>query len=155
MASEIPLDTTLYPERKVVRIKIDFTDQSGARYALNIQGISKDNITKVMDFVQSISPTNNTAESPNITNTNFAKVYELITHTFRFGSFTSTDVFEACRDELQLSTNLSVISIYLTRLTNRGFLTRTRHGSGWIYKLPRLEQTDQTSLLTNEYLAKS
>ncbi|MDG7002260.1 MAG: hypothetical protein JRN15_24450 [Nitrososphaerota archaeon] len=123
---------------KPVKIRFEFNDESGAKYALNIEGMSKDNISKVMDFVQTMS--SNTTPNHEQIDTNFSKLYDLITKNFRFGSFTSTDVLEAYQDNSPTPTSLSVISTYLTRLAKRGLLVRVRHGSGWIYKLPRIEQ---------------
>ncbi|MCL5068298.1 MAG: hypothetical protein M1368_08100 [Thaumarchaeota archaeon] len=128
------------PKPKQVKIKIEFSDESGAKYALNIDGMSKDNMSKVMDFVQMMSSQNTQTQDQTHIDTNFSRLYELITKNFRFGSFTSTDVLEAYQDNFPTPTSLSVISTYLTRLANRGLLLRARHGAGWIYKLPRVEQ---------------
>ncbi len=123
-----------------MKIKIEFSDDNGAKYALNIDGMSKENISRVMDFVETMSSNKSYTNNQEPIDTNFSRVYELITKNFRFGSFTSTDVFEAYQDNSTTPTTLSVISTYLTRLAKRELLVRARHGSGWIYKLPRTEQ---------------
>ena len=40
---------------KSVKIKIEFSDDSGTKYSFNIEGSSKDNINKLIDFAQTIS----------------------------------------------------------------------------------------------------
>lgn len=140
---EMPLNTTTRSTPKPVKVKIEFSDESGAKYSINVEGSSKENIAKLIDFANSVS-----AKAPQAIDqqqepmdTNFARVYTLIQDRFRFGSFTSSDVLEAYQDEFKLSTSLSIISTYLARLASRNLLTRSRQGSGWIYKLPRPQQS--------------
>jgi hypothetical protein len=147
---EIPFTATPKLATKAVKVKIEFADDSGTKYSFNIEGTSKENIGKLIDFAQSVS-----AKQPQSLDqplepmdTNFARVFTLIQDRFHFGSFTSSDILEAYQEEFKHSTSLSIISTYLSRLTNRGLLTRSRHGQGWIYKLPRTQQ--QTQSLPNE-----
>jgi hypothetical protein len=134
---EIPF--TQKPTAKPVKVKIEFADESGTKYSFNIEGSSKENIAKLIDFANSVSAKQ--PEQPQEPmDTNFARVFTLIQDRFRFGSFTSSDVLEAYQDEFKISTSLSVISTYLSRLASRNLLTRSRHGSGWIYKLPKVQQ---------------
>ena len=123
---------------KPVKVKIEFTDDSGTKYSFNVEGSSKENITKLIDFAQTISTKNQVQDEVSI-DTNFAKLYGLLESRFQFGLFTSNDVLRAYQQDFQVSTSLSIISTYLSRLAHRGLLTRTRHGSGWVYKLARTE----------------
>jgi hypothetical protein len=122
---------------KHVKIKIEFSDDSGTKYAFNIQGTSKENIAKLLDFAQSVSSHNKQGSQDGPVDTNFAKLYNLLESKFRFGSFTSSDVLEAYQADFAVPTTLSIISTYLSRLARRGLLLRSKHGSGWIYKLPK------------------
>ena len=147
------------PRKKTAdpKIKIEFNDVEGAKYSFAVKGgVSKENMIKLIDFVQSVSPkttqnsstltdSNHSSDDPMGTDTNFARVYLLLETKFRFGSFTSTDVREACHDELGLVLSLSTASTYLSRLTERDLLTRSRNGAGWIYRLARPEQVLETS----------
>ena len=139
---EMPLVTAAKQASKAVKVKIEFADDSGTKYSFNIEGSSKENIAKLIDFANSVSAkqpqSQDQPQEP--MDTNFARVYTLIQDRFRFGSFTSGDVLEAYQDEFKVSTSLSIISTYLARLAARNLLTRSRHGSGWIYKLPRVQQ---------------
>ena len=128
-----------FPTRpKPVKVKIEFTDDSGTKYSFNVEGSSKENITKLIDFAQTISTKNQVQDEVSI-DTNFAKLYGLLESRFQFGLFTSNDVLRAYQQDFQVPTSLSIISTYLSRLAHRGLLTRTRHGSGWVYKLARTE----------------
>lgn len=125
---------------KPVRIKIEFSDDSGTKYSFNIEGSSKDNINKLIDFAHMISAKHGRLDDQEPVDTNFAKLYGLLESRFRFGLFTSNDVLQAYQEDFKLPTTQSVISTYLSRLAHRGFLSRTRHGSGWVYKLARKEE---------------
>jgi len=141
---EIPLSTTFKPSQRPVKIKIEFADDCGTKYSFNIEGTSKENIGKLLDFAQAVSTKDtHNVEQQEPMDTNFARVYTLIQDRFRLGSFTSSDTLEAYLEEFQTPTSLSVVSTYLSRLATRGLLTRSRHGSGWIYKLPKIQQPIQ------------
>jgi hypothetical protein len=149
----IPLGPISQRKPKAVRIKIEFSDDSGTKYSFNVEGNSKENINKIIDLAQSISskqPEVPVEDHPAM-DTNFAKLYDLLEARFRFGSFTSSDVLEAYQDDFQVPTSLSVISTYLSRMANRGLLTRSRNGAGWIYKLAKLHPpTDEPEVLRND-----
>jgi hypothetical protein len=134
-------------QKKAPKIKIEFDDPSGAKYSFSVEGgVSKEKMVKLMEFVEQISSSGTPSEDygtgdqvPDYSNidTNFARVYGLLETKFKFGSFTSSDVLEAYQVEYDSPSALSTISTYLSRLTERRLLTRTRNGSGWIYKLAR------------------
>jgi hypothetical protein len=128
-----------YPNQRSLKVKIEFVDENGAKYSFNIEGSSKDNINKLIEFAEAASATSSTAQQE-FNSTNFSKLYGLLESRFRFGSFTSTDVLRAYEQDLNTPTSLGVISTYLARLAKRGMLTRARQGSGWAYRLARTEE---------------
>ena len=138
----IPGETT-----KPVKIKIEFSDDSGTKYSFNIEGSSKDNVNKLIDFAQTISAKQTPMVDHESIDTNFAKLYGLLESRFRFGLFTSSDVLQAYQQDFQTPTSHSIISTYLSRLTQRGLLTRAHHGSGWIYRLARGEQQRENMIV--------
>ena len=102
----------------------------------------------MVDFVNQLSYTQDTnlqSSQPDYSNidTNFSRVFGLLETKFKFGSFSSSDVLEAYEEEFNVQTTLSTISTYLSRLTDRGLLSRVRNGSGWIYKLLRIAPQQQ------------
>jgi hypothetical protein len=146
---ELPLSVAYKAPQKAVKVKIEFTDNSGTKYSFNIEGNSKENIAKLIDFANSVSPKETDApENQEPIDTNFARVYTLIQDRFRLGSFTSSDILEAYQEEFHAATTLSVVSTYLSRLTQRGLLKRSRHGSGWMYTLPKLQQPQHNQTIT-------
>lgn len=143
---------------KPLKIKIEFSDESGTKYSINVEGSSKENVNRFIDLAQELSSKANQEEQTQAeatADTNYAKLYTLLQLRFAFGSFTSSDVLEAYQDDYQIRTSLSIISTYLSRLTQKGLLTRSRHGAGWIYKLPKIHSqtniihTQEQHILTN------
>jgi hypothetical protein len=147
------------PKQAPPKVKIEFTDPKGAKYSFAVEGPSKENIVKIMEFVETISVKEcDTPTTPETTiiDTNFNKVFGLVQNKFRFGSFTSNDVLEAYEQHFQLHTTLSTISTYLARLAERGVLTRSRNGSGWVYKLlkPQQQAEELNETLTTNLIAR-
>jgi len=151
---ELPLSVAYKAPQKAVKVKIEFTDSTGTRYSFNIEGNSRENITKLIDFANSVSIKGDQEipENQEPIDTNFGRVYTLIQDRFRLGSFTSSDILEAYREEFHAPTTLSVVSTYLSRLTQRGLLKRSRHGMGWMYTLPKLvlQQQENQNAVSNE-----
>ena len=123
---------------KSMKIKIEFTDDSGAKYSFLVEGSSRENVNKLIEFAEAASATS-VNNQDDFSNTNFSRLYGLLESRFRFGAFTSTDVLRAYEVDFNTPTTLSVISTYLARLAKRGLLIRARHGSGWSYRLARSE----------------
>ena len=147
MIAERTLNDGLHLKPKRVRIKIEFSDDTGTKYAFNIEGTSKENVSKLIDFAQSVSSKETRLNEDEPLDTNFSRIYDLIRVNFKFGSFTSKDIKEAYEHDFQIPIGLSVVSTYLSRLSHRNLLLRTRNGSGWIYKLPRIEEHTENQQL--------
>jgi hypothetical protein len=138
-------------KKKNARVKIEFTDSNGAKYSFAIEGRpSKENMSKVIDFVEAMSGVEAQPEQQAPIDTNFSRVYGLIETKFKFSSFNSSDVLDAYVYEFDLPTTLSTISTYLSRLAERGLLNRSRNGAGWIYRLVKQEQPPVKELSTGE-----
>lgn len=133
--------TNYQPKKKNTKVKIEFTDSNGAKYSFAIEGRpTKENMSKVIDFVGAMSGGEEEPTQQAPIDTNFARVYGLVETKFKFGSFSSSDVLDAYVYEFDLPTTLSTISTYLSRLAERGLLNRSRIGAGWIYRLAKQEQ---------------
>ncbi len=141
---ELPLSVAYKAPQKAVKVKIEFTDNSGTKYSFNIEGNSKDNIAKLIDFANSVSSKEtDVPQSQEPIDTHFGRVFTLIQDRFRLGSFTSGDILQAYGEEFHTETSLSVVSTYLSRLARRGLLHRSRHGMGWMYTLPKQQVPPQ------------
>ena len=119
------------------RIKIEFEDADGSKYALSLQGaVSREKVLKILDMVELVSNgVNNDKEERAITlNTSVGRLHQLIDNKFPLGAFTSGDLLEAYEDEYSRSVKLSTVSTYLSRMSDHGTLRRHRAGSSWSYR---------------------
>lgn len=128
-----------------VKIKIEFKDNTGTKYSFNVEGTSKDNVAKLIDFAQSISSNINGFSPEEPLDTNMNRIYGLVKTNFKFGSFNSNDIKQAYEHDFQIPIGLSIVSTYLSRLARRSLLFRTRSGAGWMYRLPQFDRIDTTS----------
>ncbi len=118
------------------RIKIEFDDGEGGKYAISMEGtVSREKVLKVIDMAEMVEGKGEINQQVAFSkDTTFGRLYALIGEKFTFGSFTSTDVLEAYEDECNTPIRLSIISTYLQRLTEKGLLTRNKTNSGWAYR---------------------
>ena len=122
------------------RVKIEFEDDEGAKFTVSVDGsLSRTKLTKIMNLVEMINPSENEQTDGITSSTSFDRVYELIESKFSLGSFSSTDILEAYGDNYNESSSLSTISTYLNRLRTKGYLTRNKFGNTWIYKMQKTQ----------------
>jgi hypothetical protein len=130
------------------KIKIQLEDAEGGKYNLSLEGnVSKEKIMKVfelMDLINLDGKSNNGYNDTEIQNKNLAsvgsKIWGIIEHKFPYSTFTSSDILEIYEDEYNEPIQLSIISTYLSRYSDRGKLGRSRKGKEWIYKITRPSQ---------------
>jgi len=119
--------------RRKVRIELE---ADGAKYTFTIEGsITKDKVLKFMELIDLLSPEERTFYRED---TLVGRISKLIEEKFPYGAFTSSELLELYEDEYNEPIKLSTISTYLSRLSRRGFLTRRRTQSGWVYQRARL-----------------
>ena len=122
------------------RVKIEFEDTDGSKYALALQGgVSREKVLKILDLVELISSgVNDKEEQTRTSNTSVNRLHQLIDNKFPLGAFTSGDLLEAYEDQYNRSVKLSTVSTYLSRMSDHGTLRRRRVGSSWSYRRNRL-----------------
>jgi predicted transcriptional regulator len=141
------------------KIKIELEDAEGAKYNLSIEGnISKSKALKVFELFEMLDikgKDNNYSErrqeQPRQHNFNNsiiegknnqlasigARIWYIVENKFPYNVFTSSDVLEMYEHEFHEPIQLSMISTYLSRYSDKNRLSRTRKGKEWVYKIPR------------------
>jgi hypothetical protein len=131
------------------KIKIQLEDAEGGKYNLSLEGnVSKEKIMKVFELMDLINLDGKSNSGYNddreIQNKSLAsvgsKIWGIIEHKFPYSTFTSSDILEIYEDEYNEPIQLSIISTYLSRYSDRGRLGRSRKGKEWIYKITRPSQ---------------
>ncbi len=153
------------------KIKIELEDDDGGKYNLSLEGnLSKDKIQKVLQLVESLNISKeecNTLSKPNYTINNStpntinkinnshslnsieSRIWALIENNFAFSSFTSSNVADSYESHYHEQLQLSLISTYLSRYSEKNKLVRSKRGKEWIYKLKKI-QKDVTSNLNSQ-----
>ena len=142
------------------RIKIELEDAEGGKYNLSLEGnLSKDKIQKVLQLVESLNISkddlDNNIQIPMEQNNSLqkfdlglnpsnnsigSKIWALIENNFAFSSFTSSNVAESYEESYGEQLQLSLISTYLSRYSEKQKLVRSKRGKEWIYKLIRVQK---------------
>jgi hypothetical protein len=131
------------------KIKIEIRDEEGNKINVSFEGrINRNKVLQLLDFVELLS-----GSSPDLpqdrTITNLSKIEKLqliIKDHFAFHKFTTQAALTAYEDDLKEPIALSTVSMYLTRLSDRGYLIRsgTRYRRQYRMNRPSLIPTQRT-----------
>lgn len=123
------------------KVKIELEDGSGKKLKLEITGsTSNQEIKRIYDFLsESLTPETEIETETNIEqkDTLFQRFRVMVCKRFYIGVFTSSDAMSVAEEELGIQFKRAIISTYLMRMVDRGFLIRKWSSSGWIYSLPK------------------
>lgn len=67
----------------------------------------------------------------------YGKILKLIESAYSAKEFSSADIARDYEDLNTSPISLSTVSTYLSRLADRGMLTREKFGNSWVYRLSR------------------
>jgi hypothetical protein len=132
------------------KIKIELEDAEGGKYNLSLDGnITKDKVIKVFELIDLLNIEGQSNNNNNNNNTNAeihphkslasvgSKIWSIVEAKFPYSTFTSSDILESYEDEYNEPIKLSIISMYLSRYSERNKLMRSKSGKEWIYKIAR------------------
>lgn len=146
---------------KTRKIKIQLQDDDGDKYNLSLEGtLSKEKMLKILTLIDSLD--NNVSDRSldchvshvqNSTNldTLGAKLWNIIQNKIKDANFTSNDVLKTYNEIYKESTQLSIISTYLTRFFSKNKLIRRKHGKEWMYAISNSQTSQNVSVPYNEY----
>jgi hypothetical protein len=135
------------------KIKIEMEDEEGGKYNLSLEGsISKTKILKLYEFMSMMDgktknyDSNNRGEGDYYSGSNGRfdesrpisvgdKIWSVVANKFSSNAFTSSDIQEMFEAEYVEAIQLSIISTYLSRYSEKGKLTRIKKGKEWVYRL--------------------
>lgn len=135
------------------KIKIEMEDEEGGKYNLSLEGsISKTKILKLYEFMSMMDGKTKThdggsrGEGDYYSGSNDRvdenrpisvgdKIWNVVANKFSSNTFTSSDIQEMFEAEYVEPIQLSIISTYLSRYSEKGKLTRLKKGKEWVYRL--------------------
>ncbi len=143
---------------KTRKIRIQLEDNDGDKYNLSLEGaLSKEKMFKILTLIDSldnnISDANLDSQANNNNNSDTlgTKLWNIIENEIKDINFTSNDILKTYNQIYRESTQLSIVSTYLTRFFSKNKLTRRKHGKEWIYSLSNAQTTQNASVPYNKY----
>jgi predicted transcriptional regulator len=145
---------------KTRKIRIQLEDNDGDKYNLSLEGaLSKEKMFKILTLIDSldnnISDTDTALQFQLNNNTNSdslgTKLWNIIQNDVKDINFTSNEILKIYNEIYRESTQLSIVSTYLTRFFTKNKLIRRKHGKEWIYSVSNTETTQNISLSYNKY----
>ena len=128
-------------------------DEEGGKYNLSLEGsISKTKMLKLYEFMSMIDGRAKNYDGSSHGERDYYtgssgrmddnrpvsvgdKIWNVVSSKFSSNSFTSSDIQEMFEAEYVEPIQLSIISTYLSRYSEKGKLTRIKKGKEWVYRL--------------------
>jgi len=119
------------------RVKIEFYDKEGIRHTMAIEGhVTKEKVGKVLDYIELMGGVEGTLPTRLIqrpTHNRFERMLTIVLSHFPGKPFTSKEVQQTYKSVHDEDVPLSTISTYLSRLVERGVLSRAGSSFEWKY----------------------
>jgi hypothetical protein len=123
------------------KVKVEITDDEGTTYSLALHGrFSSEKVMRVMELIDLLGQTDHntgTTLPPN-ESTTYGRILKLIQSSYQAKEFSSADIARDYEDRHASPIPLSTVSTYLSRLADRGTLSRQKFGNSWVYHLVHL-----------------
>jgi len=119
-------------------MKVEVYDESGNKYMISFEGrVTRDKVQKIFDIVELLGgvPLAEPVGDYSQSFSKMDKVLFIVKKNFSALWFSAKDVQEAYEREVNEPISLSAVSTYLSRLAERGLLTKTKNGGKVYFKM--------------------
>lgn len=119
-------------------IRIEVSDDQGNRYTMILKGeVTREKALRMLDVMELLGeiPGSQRTNSDRAQLSKFAKVKDLVERHFPIGWFSSKGVLMAYEEEFHEPVSLSTVSTYLTRMVDRGILTKINAANNRKYQM--------------------
>ncbi len=133
------------------RVKIEFYDKEGIKHTMAIEGrVTREKVGKVLDYVELMGGVDGSYPTTRLIqrslNNRFEKTLSLVFSHFSDKTFLSKDLQRTYNSVYSEDVPLSTISTYLSRLVERGVLTRSGSTFEWRYSVKSVNPADSNSI---------
>jgi hypothetical protein len=127
------------------KVKVNINDEEGNKITISFEGrITRNKVLQVLDFVELLGGGSTPGEEKNTSDfSKFDKIQKVIERKFPIGWFTSQEVMIVYEDLLNEPIGLSTVSTYLSRLVDKGVLTKSGSAAERKYKLMRSQTSHE------------
>src|SRR5215470_36637 len=117
------------------KLKLEFYDNDGVRHSVTIDGpVTREKIAKLLDLVEIMSGTPKMDSFALSTSAHkYDRLASLVVTRLKGRPFTASEARKSFQDSYREQIPLSTVSTYLTRLSERGVIERTREGPLVLY----------------------
>jgi hypothetical protein len=119
-------------------MRVEVYDESGNRYIVTLEGrVTRKNALRILDIVELLGGMPGVASEfhDNLELPKIEKVRFVVEKHFPLVWFSARDIQSVYEKETKEPIGLSTISTYLSRLSDRGMLMRTKNSNRVLYKL--------------------
>jgi Penicillinase repressor len=123
------------------KVKVEITDEEGTTYSLALHGqFSHEKVMRMMELIDFLGQTdhNTIATLPPNESTTYGRILKLVQSSYATKEFSSADIARDYEDRHASQVPLSTVSTYLSRLADRGILSRQKFGNSWVYHINHL-----------------
>jgi len=124
------------PARKM---RVEISDGNGDRYTITFEGqVTREKALRLLDLVELLGgmPTVNPGwNGPTSELSKIDKIRLVVEKSFPIGWFSSRDIQSAYEEEFKEPISLSTVSTYLSRMADRGILTKNGVSNRRRYKI--------------------
>ncbi len=124
------------PARKM---RVEVFDGTGNRYAVTFEGnVTRDKALRLLDLIELLGGMPGVEQEWKQTTSELSKLDKVrfvVEKTFPLVWFSSKDVLSAYEQEFKQPISLSTVSTYLSRMTDRGILTKGEMSNRRRYKI--------------------
>jgi len=122
----------------VRKMKVEVFDESGNRYVISFEGrVTRDKAQKIFDMIELLGgiPIAESSAEYSQDLSKIDKIFFIVKKNFPLAWFSARDVQEAYEKEVGEPINLSMVLTYLSRLSERGMLIKSRNRNKVLFKL--------------------
>lgn len=129
------------------KVKVEITDDDGTTYFLGVRGkLSQDKLFRMMQLIDQIGERSHISTPAPGESTLYGKILKLIQSTYQAKEFSSADIARDYEDQNGSPIPLSTVSTYLSRLADKGTLSRQKFGNSWVYSYSHREPANQLTM---------
>lgn len=119
------------------RIKLEFFDRNGLKHTLSIEGdLTVDKVNRLLEYAEIVtgSVSTSSSDAPR-QETKMNRLFDVINTQFADQSFDSRELWRVYCETWGDEFTLGAVSTYLSRLVDRGALSREGSSAHWLYRI--------------------
>jgi len=122
----------------VRKMKIEVYDEVGSKYTITFEGrVTREKVQKIFDMVELLGgiPVAEPSDKYSHNLSKMDKIFLIVKKNFPVAWFSAKEVQESYERDVGEPISLSAVLTYLSRLAEKGILTKTKNGNKVFFRL--------------------